>query len=140
MNVAAAVTLLLRVGLAGLLLVAGALKLRAPAAFAVEIANYQLFPGVAPYLAATLPAVEVLLGIGLLVFPLVWRRAAALGVLALLPIFAVAIGSAYLRHINIDCGCFGTGGSPITILTLLRNLLLIGAAVGLLCLDRADAS
>jgi putative oxidoreductase len=131
----AALALLLRIVLGVLLLVAGMLKIRAPTEFASEIANYQLFPGIAPYLAATLPATELLLGAGLLVFPRVWRRAATVGALALLTTFAGAVGSAYFRHINIDCGCFGAGGGPITILTLLRNLLLIGAGAFLLHFD-----
>ena len=131
-----ALALLLRFVLGGLLIVAGALKLRAPVAFATEIANYQLFPGVAPYLAAVLPAIEIVLGAGLLGFPVAWRRAAAFGALSLFAMFSVAVGSATLRHINIDCGCFGTGGGPITVLTVLRNLLLIGAAILLLRLDR----
>jgi uncharacterized membrane protein YphA (DoxX/SURF4 family) len=136
MKLRPALVLLLRLALGGLLVVAGALKLRAPAAFATEIANYQLFPGAAPYLAAALPLVEVLLGAGLIAFPLAWRRASALGALGLFAMFSVAVGSATVHHINIDCGCFGTGGGPITALTLLRDLLLIGAAILLLRLDR----
>ena len=135
----AALAWLLRLGLGALLVVAGALKLRAPAAFATEVANYQLFPGAAPYLAAALPAVEILLGAGLIAFPLAWRQAAALGSVGLFGMFAGAVGSAAFRHINIDCGCFGTGGGPITVLTLLRNLFLIGAALALLRVDRPRA-
>lgn len=130
--------LILRVGLGGLLLVAGALKLRAPVAFSTEIANYQLFPALAPALASTLPMIELLLGGGMLLFPWAWRRAATLGALALLAAFAVAVGWAYFRGVNIDCGCFGTGGSPITIFTLLRNLGLMACAVALLRLERAN--
>lgn len=128
--------LLLRVGLGALILVAGALKLRAPAVFSTEIANYQLWPALAPPLAATLPMVEIVLSVGMMVFPWVWRRAAAVGVLSLLIAFALAVGSAYFRGINIDCGCFGTGGSPIDIFTLLRNLALIAVAIAVLNLDR----
>ena len=40
-------------------------------------------------------------------------------------------GRAYFRHINIDCGCFGTGGGPITFVTLLRNLALLAVACAL---------
>ncbi|MBC8133455.1 MAG: hypothetical protein H7X95_10785 [Deltaproteobacteria bacterium] len=128
--------LILRWGLGTLILVAGSLKLRAPATFSTEIANYQIWPALAPLLASTLPVIEILLGVGLLIFPWAWRRAATWGALALLVTFAGAVGAAYFRRINIDCGCFGTGGSPITILTLLRNLALIGAAAALLYLDR----
>jgi len=121
--------LLVRVALGLLLGIAGALKLRDPSGFATEIANYQLFPAVAPYLAAVLPALEVVLGIALVALPRVWRRAAAVGAVGLFAAFSVAVGSAYFRRINISCGCFGGGGDPITGLTLIRNLVLSAAAV-----------
>jgi putative oxidoreductase len=135
-----AAALILRVGVGALLAVAGGLKLRDPAAFATEIANYQLLPALSPYLGATLPALELLLGVGLLVFPWAWRRAAAATALALFAAFAVAVGSAYFRHIDIACGCFGGGGDAIGPLTLVRNVALIAAAAALLALDRPGAS
>src|SRR4029079_17019695 len=104
--------------------------------FATEIANYQLTPAAAPYLAVALPTVELVLAAAIVVAPRAWRRAAALGALALFGTFTVAVASAYFRRINIDCGCFGTGGGPISALTLLRNLTLIAAAALLLRLDR----
>jgi uncharacterized membrane protein YphA (DoxX/SURF4 family) len=131
--------LALRLLVGGVLAVAGALKLRAPGAFATEIANYQLFPAAAPYLAVALPAVEIVLGVATIAAPRAWRRAAALGALGLFATFAVAVASAYFRRINIDCGCFGTGGGPITALTLLRNLALIAAALAVLALDGGTA-
>jgi putative oxidoreductase len=130
--------LVLRLGLGGLLTVAGALKLRAPGAFATEIANYQLFPGVAPYMAVTLPVVEIVIGLALIGAPLAWRRGAALGALALLGAFTVAVGAAYFRRINIDCGCFGTGGGPITALTLVRNVALMATAAVLLPTEQSS--
>lgn len=129
-------TLLLRLGLGGLLLVAGALKLRDPSTFATEIANYQLLPALAPYLAAILPAIEVVLGLSLVILARPWRRGAAAGALALLATFSVAVASAYFRNINITCGCFGGGGDAIGRLTLLRNLSLLAATVALLAVDR----
>jgi uncharacterized membrane protein YphA (DoxX/SURF4 family) len=126
----AALALVLRLGVGGLLVVAGALKLRAPVAFATEIANYQLVPAVAPYVAAILPVLELVVGGALVVAPRAWRRAAALAALGMLAAFTVAVASAYFRRINIDCGCFGTGGGPITGLTLVRNgVLMLSAAI-----------
>jgi uncharacterized membrane protein YphA (DoxX/SURF4 family) len=125
----------LRLGVAGVLLVAGVLKLRAPAVFATEIANYQLFPAAAPYLAAMLPVAEILIGLAVLLAPRAWRRAGALAALVSFAAFAVAVGSAYFRRINIDCGCFGAGGGPITGLTLVRNVALMCAAAGLIVIE-----
>jgi len=136
---AAAIALLLRLALGALLIAAGLLKLRDPTAFAAEIANYQLLPGGAALLAATLPSVEVVVGASLIALPRAWRRGAACAALALFVMFTGAVASAYFRRINIDCGCFGTGGGPIGALTLLRNLALLAAAATVLRLDRAPA-
>jgi uncharacterized membrane protein YphA (DoxX/SURF4 family) len=134
-----ALALVLRLLVGAVLAAAGALKLRAPGAFATEIANYQLFPAAAPYLAVTLPVVEVVLGVAVVVAPRAWRRAAALGALAMFAGFTVAVASAYLRRINIDCGCFGTGGGPINALTVARNVGLVTAAALALRLDAEPA-
>ena len=134
-----AVLLLVRLVIGGLLLVAGALKLRDPTSFATEIANYQLLPAVAPVLAAILPALEVVIGAGLIFAPALWRRAAAAGALGLFVMFTGAVASAYFRRINIDCGCFGTGGGPIDALTLLRNLALTAGTLAVLRFDRQPA-
>src|SRR4029077_20250755 len=79
----------------------------------------------APYLAAALPATELVLGMCLIVAPRAWRRAAVAGALLLFAAFTVAVASAYLRGINIACGCFGGGGDAIGPLTLARNLALL---------------
>ena len=135
MSPARAAAALLRLTLGALLVVAGLLKLRDPSGFAVEIANYQLVPALAPYLAASLPATEVVLGFGLIFLPASWRPAAIAGVVLLLVAFTVAVASAYLRGINIACGCFGGGGDAIGPLTLARNLSLLAAVAALLALE-----
>jgi uncharacterized membrane protein YphA (DoxX/SURF4 family) len=135
MKPARPLAVLLRLGLGGLLVLAGLLKLRDPAGFAIEIANYQFFPALAPYVAAALPATEVVLGLGLIFLPASWRIAAAAGVGVLLVAFTVAVGSAYLRGINIVCGCFGGGGDTIGPLTLARNLSLLAALALVLALE-----
>jgi uncharacterized membrane protein YphA (DoxX/SURF4 family) len=127
----------LRLGLGGLLAIAGVLKLRDPSGFAVEIANYQLLPALAAYPAAILPATELVLGLSLIVAPAPWRRAATVGVAILFVLFTIAVGSAYARGINIACGCFGGGGNAIGPLTLVRNLALL---LGIAALGKLDAS
>jgi uncharacterized membrane protein YphA (DoxX/SURF4 family) len=135
----AAVVTVLRLGLGGLLAVAGIFKLRDPAGFAVEIGNYQLIPALAPYLAAALPVTEIAVGLALILAPLAWRRSAAAAAAVLLVAFGVAVASAYLRGINIACGCFGGGGDAIGPLTIARNLALLAAVAALLALDRPAA-
>jgi uncharacterized membrane protein YphA (DoxX/SURF4 family) len=127
-----AIALASRLVLAAVLGVAGALKLRDPAGFAQEIANYQLAPELAPYVAAALPVTELLIALGLLL-PLprqlvAWRRAAGLAAGVVLAAFTVAVVSVVGRGINIDCGCFGAGSGPVSGLTVLRNLSLLALA------------
>src|SRR6266511_770382 len=98
----------LRLGLGALFIVAGVLKLRDPTTFATEIANYRFLAELAPWLAATLPMIEVALGAALIVAPVAWRRAAALATVGLLVVFTVAVTQAVVRGINVDCGCFGS--------------------------------
>jgi len=125
---------LLRVGLGALFLVPGVLKIRDPASFATEIHNYQLLPALAPVLAAALPAVEITLGVAILLGTRRWVRAGALGAAALLAVFTVAVGSVVARGVNISCGCFGVGSGPVTALTLARDVALLAASAALVAL------
>jgi len=116
-----------RILVAGLFLYAGATKLRDPALFAQEIDNYELLPWLAPYLAVSLPAVELVLGLVLLIGPHPWYRAAGLACGGLMIAFTFAAGFAVFRGLNIDCGCFGGGSGSITWLTLVRDVALVAA-------------
>lgn len=120
---------LLRLGLGGMFLAAGALKLLDPASFAIEIHNYQLLPLLAPLLAATLPTVEIALGLALIAGSRPWLRAGALASTLLMLIFTVAVASVVAREVNVTCGCFGEGSGSVTILTVLRDVALVAAGV-----------
>lgn len=117
-----------RVALALLFVLAGVLKLRDPTRFALEIANYQLLPALAPYLALVLPSVEVVAGGALLLGPRSLRLGAALLVAFLLLAFTGAVATVVARGINVECGCFGGGGGPVTLLTLIRDVALLALA------------
>ncbi len=134
------VVLVVRLGLGGLFIAAGVFKWDDPAGFAQEIANYQLVPGLAPYLAVALPAVEVVAGAALLFAPLAWRAAGAAALAVLSFAFLVAVVAAVVRGLDISCGCFGGGSAPVSWLTVLRNLGLVAAAVWLVVrLERGQA-
>lgn len=112
-------------------------KLADPAAFARDIANYRLVPGVAAGgLAVYLPWFELVLGCAL------WApshvRPAARGLaIGLLTVFVLALLSALVRGLDVDCGCFGSdGGSSSLLWAVARDLGL----VGLLIVDRAPLS
>jgi hypothetical protein len=113
--------------LGALFVVAGALKLRDPTAFATEVANYHLLAGLAPLIAATLPSVEITSGLLLAIGPPALRRASALVATTLMGVFTVAVAQVLVRGINVACGCFGGSSGPVTGWTLLRDLLLLAA-------------
>lgn len=115
--------------LGALLAYAGAAKLLAMQAFAQEIANYRFLPSLAPYLAATLPGIELIVGVALVLGTAPWRRAAALAALPVLVAFTIAVAQALFRGIDIACGCFGQGSASISVLTVVRNVGLLAAAL-----------
>jgi putative oxidoreductase len=122
--------------LGAVFLVAGALKLRDPTAFANDIANYQLAPALAPLLAAALPAVEVVVGLALLALGGPWRRAAALCAGALMLVFTAAAGTALARGLDVTCGCFGSASGAVGWATIGRDLVLVAAAAVVVVLER----
>lgn len=121
----------LRLGVGVLFVVTGVLKLGDPTAFATEIHNYQLFTWTAPFAAATLPAIEIVLGAALIAGPRAWVRASALGTGALMLVFTVAVITVVARGINISCGCFGAGSGPVTMLTVIRDVALLAGCAAI---------
>ncbi len=103
------ISLLARLILGAALLYAGLTKVAYPQASARAVQAYQLLPfELAGYVGYVLPAVELLVGV-LLVIGLFTRPMAAFGVF-LMVVFVVGIASAWARGLTIDCGCFGGGG------------------------------
>jgi uncharacterized membrane protein YphA (DoxX/SURF4 family) len=99
----------LRLLLAGVLLVAGGLKLPDPAESVRAVRAYQVLPeAVVPAVGHTLPLVEIAVA-ALLLAGFATRFAAALAGL-LMVVFIAGIGQAAARGLTIDCGCFGDGG------------------------------
>jgi putative oxidoreductase len=127
-----------RLVLGGVFVVAGVLKLRDPVTFTNDIANYQLWPALAPLVATVLPALEVVVGVALLALRAPWRRAAALCAGGLMVVFTAAASSALARGLDVGCGCFGSASGAGTIgwLTIARDLGLIAAAVLVVALER----
>lgn len=93
----------------GVWIAAGLLKIPDPAENVRAVRAYRLLPeAVVPTLGHSLPFVELLLGLCLVVGLLV-RVNAVLSCL-LLVAFVVGIASAWARGLQIECGCFGGGG------------------------------
>lgn len=101
--------LLARLIVGGVWIVAGALKLPDPAGSVRAVRAYELLPeAVVPLVGYALPAVEIAVGLALVVGFL--TRPAAVTSAALFVVFIVGISAAWARGLQIDCGCFGGGG------------------------------
>jgi len=105
-------------------------KLRAPARFSKQLADYQLLPEalVRPS-ARVIPVLELAIAFALLV-P-VSRSWAALTAAGLIALYAAAIGINLWRgRRDIDCGCAGPDqAQPLRPVLLLRNSVLVGLAL-----------
>jgi uncharacterized membrane protein YphA (DoxX/SURF4 family) len=119
---------LLRVGLGVIFLMAAWPKLADPTAFATSVSNYRMLPlPVERVIALTLPPLELLVGVALIVG--VFDAGASLVVFGLMLVFTGAVGSALARGLDISCGCFDTeGGAKVGFGKIVENLALTGAA------------
>jgi uncharacterized membrane protein YphA (DoxX/SURF4 family) len=98
-----------RLGLAAVWLVAGGLKLGDLAESGRAVNAYRIFPyEVAKVIGAAQPFLEITLGL-LLLAGLAVRLSAGISA-GLLVIFIAGIVSAWARGLQIDCGCFSSGG------------------------------
>lgn len=127
--VAAIIRWVLRILIGGVFLAFGGLKLMDPTAFVEDVANFQISPfDEEPWdmwLAYGLIGAEILAGFFLLV-PKGLHRGALIMVGGMVVAFLVAIGTAWSRGLNIECGCSGKEydvmggyGSHMAILVLL---------------------
>lgn len=95
--------------------------------FAFQVESYKVLgAGGSSLVAHTLPFVEVVLGLLLLIG---WKfRIWAAMVTTILMGFLTLVTRAYLLHMDINCGCFGTP-EPLTIMTVLRDSALVALAL-----------
>ena len=98
-----------RLGLAAVWLIAGGLKVGDLAESGRAVNAYRIFPfEVAKAIGAAQPFLEIALGL-LLLIGLAVRLSAGISA-ALLVVFIAGIVSAWARGLQIDCGCFSSGG------------------------------
>lgn len=109
-------------------------KIFDPAAFALTIDNYRLFPAfsIGP-LAIVLPWLEMITALAVLIGG-PWKRPAALILAVLLISFMLAVGFNLARGLDFQCGCFGSadGGRRAGLTLLIQDTLLLVCAIGLI--------
>ncbi|MEY3000712.1 MAG: hypothetical protein RL648_926 [Verrucomicrobiota bacterium] len=102
----------------------GSMKLLDPAAFAEAILGYRIIDGFwAMLFALWIPWAECLLAVALAWRS--WREQALIVLLGLMIGFQGALASAYLRGLDISCGCFGADVSSSVGFALVRNCALM---------------
>jgi uncharacterized membrane protein YphA (DoxX/SURF4 family) len=113
-------------------------KILEPAAFALDIATYQILPlGLVNLQAIVLPWVE--LAAGLLLLLGFRTRAAALLVAGMMVMFTVAISITVAKGLDMSCGCFASQGAaedPISWRTIARDGSWLLLAVYVVIFDR----
>lgn len=108
--VADGVGTVVRLGLATVFLVSGAVKILDPAQTRVAVTAYELLPQdlIGP-VATGLPLLE--LALGTLLVAGAFTRWVALASGLLLVVLMAGMVQAWARGLSIDCGCFGGGGA-----------------------------
>lgn len=134
----ALMSLLARFLLAGVFLAAGLPKIQDPLAFATAIEGFHLTSGsLTLWIAIILPWLELVIALGLLTPWL--KRASATLVAGLLALFIALHASAWLRGLDIHCGCFGeSADSPDYHWLILRNLALLIVSFFLICTNKRN--
>ena len=130
------VILLSRLILGSVFIVAAIDKIAFPDAFAANVIAYKLIPySLVNLFALIIPWLELFCGIFLVgrVFP----RSSSFLVSGLLTIFTIAMITALVRGLKIDCGCFSAEhNSPVSWMRVLEDIGLLLFAVHIFVYSR----
>jgi uncharacterized membrane protein YphA (DoxX/SURF4 family) len=107
-------------------------KIAHPGDFAQDIYNYRMLPDTfINFMALTLPWLEIICGVLIIVG--VFTRGSALLIGFMLLVFIIAISFALLRGLDISCGCFSSGGENtghgIALDLLFRDILMFAGSL-----------
>lgn len=105
--------------------------------FAEIIYNYHFLPGWAiNIMAVFMPMVEMVAGLALILG--IWPRGATVVIGLMLVMFLIALTSAYIRGIDINCGCFSTSakGKSSALNIILRDIPLLLACIQIFCFGK----
>ena len=118
--------LILRIGFGVLLIYASVDKIQHPFEFSEVVENYRVLgPDFSRWVAVFIPYLEALTG--LLLITGIWLDA-AVSINGLLMVgFLFLVLQAFLRGLDIDCGCFMVQGeAPIGIIKIMENIMFAG--------------
>lgn len=132
---------LFRIFLGGTFLYASYDKILHPDLFAGAVVDYHILPSsLAGLVAVTLPWVELFCGLFLILG--LFTRSSALVACLMFFVFSIALTSAVLRGIDIDCGCFRVtnDGHSVNFSLILRDFGYLALSIHVLLLDRGFLS
>lgn len=111
-------------------------KILDPLGFALDISHYDFFPKITINLIAiTLPWIELFIGISLIFY--FFDKGGILLVNLILVAFLILLGQAWIRGLDIDCGCFGhTGAREGVSKAFIRDLFLVSWSMLLFLFSR----
>lgn len=115
-----------------LFLWSGLIKVLDPLSFTDAVRNFRIVGD--PYavlFAMWIPWIEIVAGVAVMFDG--WKRAGATILVGALLFFTAALVSAWVRGLDISCGCFGEERVVNYPVKLLQNTLLIGWGILLLC-------
>ena len=103
------ISTVVRLAMAGILIAAAIPKMQDIQQSIIAVRAYRLLPEpVVPFVGTTLPFLELLLALFLLLG--LFTRIAAIVWLAMMAAFMFGVIWAWTKGLSIDCGCFGGGG------------------------------
>ncbi|MGK0309706.1 MAG: putative membrane protein YphA (DoxX/SURF4 family) [Lentimonas sp.] len=135
--------LIVRLALTGIFVMAALPKIKDPVAFATSVNAFQVVgPELSNWIALFLPWLELILGIGILLPQI--RSSSGILIAALLVVFIGLHTSAWMRGLEISCGCFGTESAKESATNYLwliaRNTMLLAVCILVILKDRTSNS
>ncbi|MFT5837337.1 MAG: putative oxidoreductase [Candidatus Azotimanducaceae bacterium] len=130
-NTRAYLLLIARLVVSGIFLLAALPKIQDPVAFAASVEGFRVVGGaLTAWVALILPWLELVIGFGLLI-PQIRRRSGILIAILLIAFIGLHI-SAWMRGLDISCGCFGeneASTAPNYPWLIFRNVGLLAACI-----------
>lgn len=118
------IALLFIVVLVILFIVTAGLKILDPALFARQVKYYKILPlSLVNVVSLIIPWWELAGVVGLLRSK--WRMAGAWIILGMTLLFTAAVISALVRGLDVACGCFGSAGGTVGVMTLAIDLVVL---------------
>lgn len=132
--------LIARLALTWIFVLAALPKIKDPVVFATSVNAFRVVgPELSNWIALLLPWLELIVGIGILIPQI--KSSSGILIASLLLVFIGLHSSAWVRGLEISCGCFGAESSEAStdyLWLITRNTLLLGACLLVISQDIKD--